>query len=323
MLKGALKGALRYSNTLFSLTYAGMLVIIAAMGWLFREAYINLDGPAAFAISSSYSIIFTLLGTLLWRKFQLKQPGGLLITLAVCTTPLVLYSLQKWLHIWVFVPGPYHTFYDWVSNGGFAIEIATLITGLIVLYFVRFTVLTVPLAIDLWFMSQDLSTVLFHSFHPQSNSSIIFGLLMLIVAYIIDHRTELDYAFWIYLIGIIAFWVSLSGITLDYDSEILKLSYFLINLTMVCFSMFLRRRVLLIFGIMGVICYVLHFSYFFQQSVVGFTIMLTFFGLVMIATGIIFSRYYGQIEQWIDNFPKWLLKFRPQDRQPTLIPMNL
>ena len=68
--------------------YFGALVVISAMTWFMTLGWERFGGGGILAISLSYALVFAVAGGLLWRDKGLKVPGGLLVTSAVCMTPL-------------------------------------------------------------------------------------------------------------------------------------------------------------------------------------------------------------------------------------------
>src|SRR4051794_25710100 len=64
--------------------FFGALVVIGAMGWLMTLGFERLGPWAVFAIAVAYAVAFALAGEKLWASTDLKIPGGLLYTMAVC-----------------------------------------------------------------------------------------------------------------------------------------------------------------------------------------------------------------------------------------------
>lgn len=93
----AKSGALPSPFTKF-IYYFGVLIVIIAMG-LFMTIGQDIFGQAGlFLIALSYGCLFLWLGQRLWKKKDLKVPGGLLATAAVCMVPLAVYSLLNYLN---------------------------------------------------------------------------------------------------------------------------------------------------------------------------------------------------------------------------------
>jgi CDP-diglyceride synthetase len=89
-------------------------------------------------------------------------------------------------------------------------ELATLVTGAIMLYRYRFPFQVMPVAVTLWYMSMDLTPFLFGeadlSWDLRKLVSLWFGLLICLMAFWVDIRSrfEEDFAFWLYLFGVLA-----------------------------------------------------------------------------------------------------------------------
>lgn len=75
--------------------YFGALIVIGAMGWFMNVGWEKLGGGGIFAISCAYGASFVAAGRTLWRKEDLRTPGGLLVTMAVGMTPLAVYGLER------------------------------------------------------------------------------------------------------------------------------------------------------------------------------------------------------------------------------------
>ena len=298
--------------------YFGALLVIGAMGWFMGTAWEAFGGGGIFLISAAYAAAFLVIGSMVWQHGGLRVPGGLLITMAVCMTPLAIYGLQRWLGVWGFDdPGEYRDFHVWIRGGWFAMEVATIAAGVIALWFFRFPFLTAPIAFVLWYMSMDLTPIISggtdFDWELRLLVSLWFGLAMIAGTYVIDHRTKEDFAFWGYLFGLIAFW---GGLTmLKSDSELSKFFYFLINLALMGMSVFLRRRAFMVFGALGVLGYVGYLAHNIFADSILFPFVLTVIGLGIIYLGIQLKRHAAKLEQGVENaLPGWTKRLRPSER---------
>jgi hypothetical protein len=277
--------------------YFGALIVISAMGWLMTKAWESFGGAGLFFIAVTYAIAFILVGYNLYSQQNLKIPGGLLYTMAVCMSPLAIYGLQRWSGFWQQSdPGIYRDFYYWVKGSWFLMELGTILAASIALKFVRFPFLTAPIAFSLWFMSMDLTPLIFgeNNFDWKNRAlvSMWFGIACIIIAYLIDikiRRSEGDFAFWLYLFGSIAFWFSLPW--LGEDTEWSKFLYGLTNLGLMVLSLLLKRRVFMVFGAIGVFWYLGHLAYQVFADSFLFPFFLTFLGLGIIYIGILYQRH--------------------------------
>lgn len=140
-------------------------------------------------------------------------------------------------------------------------------------------------------MSMDLAPFLYGDeylgWQQRQMVSVIVGALMIILALVIDFRSQnrqKDYAFWVYLFGVIAFWGGLS--TMDSGSELNKFIYCCINIGMIIFGAIMNRRVFVIFGALGIMGYLGYLSYNVFRDSVMLPIALSALGFMIMALGI-------------------------------------
>lgn len=178
-------------------------------------------------------------------------------------------------------------------------EFATLASGAVMLWRYRLPFLVMPIAVTLWYMSMDLTPFLFGDAdltrELRKFVSLWFGLLTILLAFWVDIRTrhDKDYAFWLYLFGVIAFWGGLSS--MHSDSELNKFIYLCINLIMIVVGAMLSRRVFAVFGGLGAAGYLGHLAYDVFKESMMFPFVLTIIGLGVIYLGIIWQRHEEMI----------------------------
>ncbi len=237
--------------------YFGALLVIGAMGWFTTTGWDSFQGWQLFAIAGVYTAVFVLVGRQLWPKPMFRIPAGLLITVAVCMVPLAVYGLERQFHLWPSAdPGSYARFHPYIDASWVMMEMATVIAAIAALRFFPFPFLTAPAAYALWYISMDLTALIFKrhwTFQEMCKISVVFGLAMLLVSCWLDRKTEIDYSFWGYLFGLLTFTGGLS--MLDSGSQLAKLGYCLIYLAMIVVALLLQRKVFLIFGGFGVFGY--------------------------------------------------------------------
>ncbi len=296
--------------------YFGALVVISAMGWLMTLGFQALGPWAVFFIALLYALVFVRAGARLWR--ELPVPGGLLYSMAVCMTPLAIWGLERGTGFWpANDPGNYRDFFPYIRSSWIWMEAGTVLAALFALRKVKFSFLVAPAAVALWFMSMDFAAYLSgHSswdFSLARNVSLVFGLVMLFVAYLADKRTEVDLSFWLYLFGMTAFWGALSS--MDSGSELRRLLYCLLNLFFIVVSVALRRRVFLVFGALGVNAYLVSLAWRVFQNSVFFPFALTALGLSVIWVAVKYQRNRVRIDPFIDSLiPESLRSVLPQAR---------
>jgi hypothetical protein len=287
--------------------YLGALLIIGAMGWFITNAWDTLPGIRMAGIALLYGAGFGVAGILLARRPNHRVPGGVLVTVAVCMTPLFVYGIEKQLGWWpADAPGGYARFHPYIHASWILMELATVLVAALFLRAVRFPFITAPAAYALWYLSMDGTAFVFGktwTFHQECWFSIGFGAVLLAIAYFADGWTELDFSFWFYLFGLLTF---CGGLSLLGDGHELGLAiYCLIHLALIGLALVLERRVFLVFGGIGVFAYLeQEASRHFRDSF-RFSIALTIIGILFIAGGLLYKR----------NEPEWaerLAPLRPQ-----------
>ncbi|MBM7060020.1 DUF2157 domain-containing protein [Pseudomonas sp. UL073] len=294
--------------------YFGALLIMAALGWLLTEAWMQIGDFALLVIALAYMGLFLLAGRSLWQRGQ-QIPGGLLGAVAVSLTPLAVFAAQRLTGLWPLDDGQsdYHDYYVYVRGGWLAMEAATVLVGLLVLRLLPFPFIVMPIAVALWFMSMDLTELVFGgilNWDTRRWVSLWFGLALLLVSLLVDGRSKRDFAFWGYLAGLLAFWGGLS--LMDSGSQLGKALYCLINLGLMGCAVALRRPVFMVFGALGVAGYLGYLSYEVFRDSLLFPIVLTLIGLAVIGLGLAYQKRRDALTQRLrQQLPDSLLRYLP------------
>jgi hypothetical protein len=213
-------------------------------------------------------------------------------------------------------PGRYQGFHVWIKSSWLPMEIATILAGLLALRFYPFSFIVFVIAYALWFMSMDLTPWLFRNedlnWETRKNVSMAFGLVVMLAAWVVDVKRsqDQDFAFWLHLSGLMAFW---GGLTFSSsDSEVAKALYCLINVALILLSVFLMRRAYALFGAIGICLYLGHLaSKVFADSLL-FPFALSLVGILVIAAGLVLHRHHGALSAWMSKrLPDTLRRLRP------------
>ena len=285
--------------------YFGALLVIGAMGWFMTNGWDSFRGWQLFAIAAGYAAVFSIVGRQVWTQPLFRIPGGLLITIAVCMTPLGVYGLERQFNLWPAAdPGSYTSFHPYINASWVLMEVATVLAAVAALRYFSFPFLTAPAAYALWYLSMDLAGLIFRkelTFRDSCIVSVVFGLVMLLVSYWLDRKTELDYSFWGYLFGLMTFTGGLS--LMDSGSQLAKLGYCLIHVALIVLSLLLQRRAFLIFGSLGVFGYLCNEAYTYFRNSVAFPFVLSLIGISLIVAAMKFKKNEEALRQ---RFAGWL-----------------
>jgi hypothetical protein len=140
--------------------------------------------------------------------------------------------------------------------------------------------------------------------------SIAFGSAMIIFSLFLDRKKKKDFAFWGYLIGVFAFWISISHkLILETESEWGRSFYCALNVLLLVLGAIVERRVFIVFGIGGFLIYLgdLAFRHFFTYK--AFPLVLSFIGIHVIFLGMLVKKYSPKIRL---SFQKRFLKNRSE-----------
>lgn len=283
--KSAHEPAFKAAHILY---YLGGGIAIGAMTWFMTLVWESWSGWPMLVLA----VAFGVLGLALTERFLAqgqRLPAGVTATFALALVPLAVYSLQHLLGLW---EGDsrvrdYQQYIDW---RWIVMELATLAAGAVLLWRYRLPFLTFVVAVTLWYLSMDLVPFLFHDLDANWDlrklTSLFFGLGMILLAFWVDVRSgrREDFAYWLYLFGVIAFWGGLS--LMRSDSELNKFLYCLINLGMLAVGALLSRRVFAVFGAIGVFGYLYHLADKVFAGSLLFPVALAGLGLAVIFLGV-------------------------------------
>jgi len=284
------------------LYYLGGMIAIGAMTLFMNLGWESFGGIGIVFICLLYASI----GLKLTNVFETKGyaiPAGICATFVIALTPLAVYGLQHALDIWPdeSVYRDYHRYIKW---HWLYMELSTLAVGVVFVWKYKYPFLMMPIAVTLWYLSMDITAMIAggdFDWALRKLVSMYSGLLMIALAFWVDirARNKADFAFWIYLFGVMAFWV---GMSLQYStSELSKFIYFSINIIMIGIGVILVRRVFVVFGAIGACGYIGHLaSDIFKDSWL-FPITLTLVGLLVVYLGVLWQKHELSITAKVRN----------------------
>lgn len=282
------------------LYYLGGLIAIGAMSLFMTLGWERFGGAGIAVIATLYAA--GALATADWLLHRQRQPipAGLLAALAVALVPLAVYGVQNALGWWP--EGEAARDYHRHIDGRFlTLELATLAAGAVVLWRWKLPFSVMPVAVTLWYLTMDLAPFLAGvpdvDWQVRKVVSLYTGLAIIGLAFWVDLRSRHgpDFAFWLYLAGVLAFWGALS--LMNSDSEWSRLAYCAINLVMIGVGAVLSRRVFAVFGGLGVAGYLGHLAHSVFKDSLLFPFALTLIGLAVIAAGLWWQKREAALTQ--------------------------
>jgi len=302
------------------LYYLGGMIAIGAMSLFMTLGWESFGGTGLLFISICYLV--AAIGSVEWLRARgMELPAGVLAAFAVVLVPLAVYGLQHMLGLWADgkTGSSYRNYHYYIDWRWIYMELATLAGGAVVLWRYRMPFTVMPVAVTLWYMSMDVTDMLlgggagFFS-HEGKVISAVFGAAMTLLALWIDlrNRSSKDYAFWLYIWGVMTFWGALSS--MDSHNELGKLAYCLVNVLMIGIGAALSRRVFAVFGGFGLAGYLGHLSYTVFRDSLMFPVALTAIGIAIIAAGVFWQRREAAIgaslREWLPDPVRILVERR-------------
>ena len=288
------------------LYYLGGMIAIGAMSLFMTLGWNALGGWGGCVTAVLYGAIALLLSHWFLEQKHLYIPAGIMATLAVVMVPLAIFAAQMALGYWG-ENKPYRDFHVFIDWRWIMMEFGTLAIGAILLWRYRFPFMLMPIAVTLWYMSMDLVPFFLggartYDWELYKIVSLYFGLAMTLLAFWVDLRSRAsrDYAFWLYLFGVLTFWGGLS--LMNSNSELSKLAYCGINVLMILIGAILGRRVFAVFGGLGVACYLGHLSQQVFKDSLLFPFALSLIGLAIIWLGVLWQRREAQLSAGLRAF---------------------
>lgn len=278
------------SNAIY---YFGGMLAISSMTLFMSYAWERFGGFGIFYLCLAYAVI----GLGFTSKFAHHNhpiPAGICATFVIALTPLAVFGLQLGLGLW---PDNthYQDYHRYIQWHWLYMELTTLMVGLILAWIYRYPFMIMPIAFTLWYLSMDLTIWFMHenyySWQLRALVSMYVGLIICLIAFWVDLRgrkSMADYAYWLYLFGVMAFWCGLSS--QHSTNELSKFLYFLINIGMMLIGVILLRKVFVTFGAIGCALYIGHLAFDLFKDSPLFPVILSAIGFSIIYLGTLWQK---------------------------------
>lgn len=283
----------------------GAMLVLFAFGWFLWDRWEALGPIGVLAVSLTYTALLVGTGVYL-RRSGFDTAGGIATTLAVGMTPVTAWALLALAGQWPDASSgdAVLRYPPWRSARRLVLELATIGAALVALRRVHFFGLGAPIAIALTMLGFDLAGAFADpeiSWFFEPWYAMVVGTGILALAYLIDRRQpdDEDLAVWFYVAGLVAAgagYVQLWGRVDEWRHLLPVLSVLLIVV-----SLYLRRRVLLAFGGIGVFWYLGYLAFDVFRRVLNFPVVLATFGLVVILGTVWLQRRYPALVERVNE----------------------
>jgi hypothetical protein len=282
--------------------YFGGFMILLAYTIFMGLQWESLEFTGQIAISLFTIVVLWAIGYFLQRS-GFRIAGGLLIFAGTGIVPLFVFTVQRALGIW---PDDqtyaYMEFYRIVAQTWILLELISIGVAVIVIWRVRFTLISLLIAFWTWFLSMDITRWVSQSDYwtwsdREQIVSTMIGVGMLGLGVWLQRRTKQDYSFWFYLFGHIIVLSHLSALTLNREG-FLGIVYLAVYLSFVVASVWLQRRVFLVFGAIGCYSYLSYLAFRVFEGALGFVFALGVIGLLIVLTAVGYQKY---LRSWLEN----------------------
>ena len=281
--------------------YVGAFVVLFGFGWFLVDRWRALGPAGVLAVTTLYTALF--LGTAyVLRRQRFSFAAAFATLLAVGMTPLITWSVMELTGVWPDrVPNRCEFDAPWLlacRGKWIVIELMTILTSLIALRTVRYAILMKPIAVSLLVLTFHTTESLFgYTFSSTAAGWAVTAAasLMLLLAYIVDRRndTDQDYAFWLYLPGLLA---AFAGIQMVWSFDhSLRHVLIVIAIAAMTIAVYLRRRLFLAFGAVCFIWYLGFLAFDVFKGVVALPIILATAGLLVILGAVWAQRNYPRL----------------------------
>lgn len=295
--------------------YAGAVLVILAMGLFLALNSEGIGAMGTFAVAAIYGAFFWVGALVLRDRDDMKVLSGLLASLAVCTVPVMVYSLQNAMHLWPERDSEVFTIcYRYNAISWMVVNAFTVAAGLLALQYIRFPFMAAPILVATYNLAVDATSCIYGT-ELRALVTILFGTMTLIVAYEIDLRRiqHRDFAFWFYLFGSLALFCGLEQ-TFPYPhSGFAEFGCFIIFVGMIVLSVLLQRRTIMVFGALGIVIEIIRLSWDVFRDSNLFPIVLIILGLACLASGIVIQKHRKQLRDTIFSIiPPNMHEYLPQ-----------
>lgn len=277
--------------------HLGALLVVFAAAWFLIDRWAALRPGGVLAVALGYAGAFAAAAVIFRRRgFALAE--GVSATLVVLMVPVIAWALANLLGVWapydVRIPLRPPGGAPWDSGRWLIPQLATIAAALAVARVVRYPLVIAPAAFAAWSLTIPLTELLFGlelGGFIVARVSLVIGTLLIAAGYAVDHRTrERGWAFWIYLFGATATLVGMIHTASVYP--LVRHLSPIVALAAIAFGLRVGQRLFLVFGVAGLVLYLIHLAFDVFAGTALFPVALAGLGLAIIVATVWLQRSY-------------------------------
>jgi len=292
-------GGLNVTTLLF---YSGGLLILVAYSIFLGFQWEAVNSAGRVAIAAASFVFFTVVSQVLLSQKRFRLPGELLQVVAVAVVPLLTFALLDAIGWLPHQPTSYYTQVVWRAYESdlivarMAIAAPTVIIAALAFWQSKspFVLIAALVGVFSFALDASLSTrAEYDSYEWRTSQGLVIGgigLVVLTSGVLVRGKTERDYSFWLYLLGIAGLAAGLGTIAFPPDANwawgVLWLAG---SLALLAVSVPLQERLFAAAGLLGVFTYLgkLVFDVFESANAALAMIVL---GLLVLGAGLLYQR---------------------------------
>lgn len=312
------------------LYYGGSLIALGAMIYYMHDVVNSSTYAFILLLSIVYSLIYFFTADFMWKENH-KTPAGLLYMLFNLSISYIVLVITKmtWLYPKFSDAIYYDDFYDASKPALFIIFLVTLLSSVLTLKRRPLSIAVIPVIAAIYgvfvlYIPDLLDKIPFIKHDGGMYYTLIFSVILLVLAFVKDRVYSIDYSKWMYFVSAFSMSVSFTFIAyllLDMNGHE-YLTYFVLiifNIMFIILSILLQRTVFLFLGGLGFFIYLvvletsalsdIHANSFVVISAVLLT------GLAVIFAGIFYKNNINKIEDAVERFiPENFRKYLPKNK---------
>ncbi len=287
-----------------SIAYAvGALIVLFALGWFLADRWALLGPPGILAVSLTYLALFGAAARVFTRE-RFATAHGVALCFMSATVPLALWAALRTVGLWEERPpavcrGEVALF--WVCRGHVVVLSAALFgAALLGMRRLAFGPLMIPGALGLAVLLREVVTEVARAGGPAVAGwpLVVVASVLVALAYETDRRRGVaDYARWLHIMAaLITVWALVALFETDPG---VRPWLFPTALAMVMASLYLRRVVWLLLGLLAMFQALAWWAREIFRDAVAFPVVLGFIGLLVIVATVLVQRQYPRLAERI------------------------